>query len=152
LPGTPGFTADGLDDNEKDVKIEVRGRTPELARREGKYLSLAVTPSLRLLSTVGTLSERRHPLRLLGIPTYDDTFVLRLPPGFVKISGPENARGDTPFGSYSVEVDSSPGKLEVRTKITLKKTKILPNEYPSFRQFCAEVDSAIGTRVLVGRP
>lgn len=152
LPGTTGFSADGLDDTEKDVKIDARGKSPELARREGKYLSVAVTPSLRLLSTVGTLSERRYPLRLLGIPDYDDTFTVRLPPGFVKISGPEKAHGDSPFGSYEVDVDNAQNKIEVRTKIVLKKTRILPSEYPSFRQFCAEVDSAIGKRMVVGRP
>jgi hypothetical protein len=152
LPGAAGFTAEGLDDTEKDVAIEARGKTLELGRREGKFLSLLVTPSIRLLSTVGTLSERHYALRLLGIPNYDDTFVVRLPPGFVKISGPENARGDTPFGSYSVEVETGTGKITVHTKLSLKKTRILPGEYPSFRQFCTEVDSAIGKRMVVGRP
>jgi tetratricopeptide (TPR) repeat protein len=152
LPGVAGFVAEGLDDNEKDVSIEARGKTPELGRREGNNLSLSVTPSIRLLTTVGTLSERHHPLRLLGIPSYDDTFVVRLPPGFVKISGPENAQGDSPFGSYSVEVETTPGRISVHTKLSLKKTRILPGEYPSFRQFCTEVDSAIGKRMVVGRP
>jgi hypothetical protein len=87
----------------------------------------------------------------LGIPNYDDNFVVRLPAGFSRISGPENAHGDTPFGSYSVEVDNQGGKISVHTKLSLKKTRILPGEYPSFRQFCAEVDGAIGKRLIVGR-
>jgi tetratricopeptide (TPR) repeat protein len=152
LPGATGFSAEGLDDTEKDVSIDARGKAAELGRREGDSLSLTVTPSIRLLTTVGTLSERRHPLRLLGIPSYDDTFTVRLPPGFVKLSGPENAQGDSPFGSYSVEVEALAGKITVHTKLALKKTRIMPNEYSSFRQFCTEVDSAIGKRMVVGRP
>jgi tetratricopeptide (TPR) repeat protein len=151
-PGNAGFTAVGLDDIERDVSIELRGRTPELARPEGNQLSMAVTPSIRLLPTLGTLSERRHPLRLLGIPNYDDEFVVRLPGGHTVLSGPENARGDGPFGSYSVEVENLGGKVIVRTKLSLKKTRILPADYTSFRQFCAEVDSALGKRLVVGRP
>lgn len=152
LPGAAGFGAEGLDDIERDVTVELRGKTPEFARREGDKLSLAVTPAVRLLDWFGTLSERRHPLRLLGVPAYDDTFVVRIPPGFVKLSGPENAAGDSPFGSYRITVESVPGKVTVHSQISLKKTRILPGEYQSFRQFCAEVDSAIGKRLLVGRP
>ena len=152
FPGAAGFVSDGLDDIEKDVAVEVRGKTPELARREDKQLSVSVTPSIRLLATVGTLSERHHPLRLLGIPNYSDTYVLRLPPGYVKLSGPENASGDGPFGRYSVKVDVQGGKITVSTQLSLKKTRISPSEYPSFRQFCTEVDSAIGKRLVVGHP
>lgn len=152
LPGAAGFTAVGLDDIEKDVSVEVRGRTLELGRKEGAYLSVAMTPALRLLPSVGALSERQHPLRLLGVPGYDDTYTLRLPAGFQRISGPENARVDGPFGSFSVEVDSQPGKLTVHSQFTLKKTRILPSEYAQFRQFCSDVDSAYGKRMVVGRP
>ncbi|HMA93640.1 MAG TPA: transglutaminase domain-containing protein, partial [Polyangiaceae bacterium] len=152
LPGAAGFSADGLDDIEKDVVLDVRGKTPELARRENGRLSLAVTPNVRLSPTYAALSERRHEVRLMGIPKYDDSYSVKLPPGFVAVAGPETKQSKSAFGEYSVEVDIQPNRVTVRSRLRLSKSRISPSEYPKFREFCAEVDSAFGKRLVVGRP
>jgi tetratricopeptide (TPR) repeat protein len=152
LPGAPGFAASGLDDIEKDVAIELRGKTPELARRENGQLSLAVTPGIRLSPAYAALSERRHDVRVMGLPEYDQTFTVKLPPGHTVLAAPQAARRSGPFGSYSVEIEQQASKVTVRARLTVSKQRILPSEYAKFREFCAEVDSAFGKRLVVGRP
>jgi transglutaminase-like putative cysteine protease len=152
LPGAAGFSAQGLDDIEKDVVLDVRGKTPELARRENGKLSLPVTPGVRLSSAYAALSQRQHEVRLLGVPSYEDNFVVKLPAGYVVVAGPETKKKSSPFGEYAVEVDVQQNKVSVRSKLRLTKLRVLPAEYAKFREFCAEVDSAFGKRLVVGRP
>jgi cellulose synthase operon protein C len=40
----------------------------------------------------------------------------------------------------------------VRSQLSLSKARIVPSEYGKFREFCAEVDSAFGKRLVIGRP
>lgn len=152
LPGAAGFTAEGLDDIEKDVVLDVRGKTPELARRENGRLSLSATPGVRLSPSYAALSQRQYEVRLLGVPNYDYTYVLKLPAGHVVVAGPETKKGSGPFGEYSVEVEMQPNRVTVHSKLKLSKQRIKPNEYSKFREFCAEVDSAFAKRLVVGRP
>ncbi len=152
LPGSAGFSAEGLDDIEKDVVVDVRGKTPELARRENGKLSLSVTPSLRLSPTYAALSSRQRDVRLLGMPQFDETYVIKLPAGHVVIASPQTTKATGAFGSYSVEVDVSANRVTVRSRLHLSKQRILPAEYGKFREFCAEVDSAFGKRLVIGRP
>jgi cellulose synthase operon protein C len=150
--GPAGFSADGLSDIEKDVTIDIRGKTPELARRENGNLSLSVTPGVRLTPSYAALSERHHDVRLLGMPNYDETYVAKLPSGYVVVSSPQTTKGDGPFGTYSVDVDMQQNRVTVHSRLSFKKQRIMPAEYSKFREFCTEVDSAFGKRLVVGRP
>jgi hypothetical protein len=151
-PGAAGFVAHGLDDIEQDVNVEVRGKTPELARRENGTLSLPVTPGVRLSPTYAALSERHYDVRLLGFPKHEQSYSVKLPAGYVVVAGPQTKKGTGPYGEYSVDVDVQPTRVTVRSRLSMTKQRILPNEYGKFREFCAEVDSAFGKRLVVGRP
>ena len=50
-----------------------------------------------------------------------------------------------------MKVEKTAGKLVVRSKVRLEKTRIKPAEYAQFRAFCEEVDRVLGERVVVGR-
>jgi hypothetical protein len=65
------------------------------------------------------------------------------------VSLPPEASGDTPYGSYSVKVETKPGEVVVKSRLSLKVTRILPARYPEFRRFCADVDAALSPRLLV---
>lgn len=152
LPGPTGFSAEGLDDIEKDVVVDVRGKTPELARRENGKLSVSVTPDLRLGPAYAALSDRHRDVRLLGMPKVDETYVVKLPAGHVVVASPQTTKASGAFGSYSVDVDVQANRVTVRSQLSLSKLRITPAEYGKFREFCAEVDSAFGKRLVVGRP
>jgi cellulose synthase operon protein C len=151
LPGAAGVTTGDLDDVEHDVSISVRGRAPTFARREGDTLSISVTSDFRLTPSYASLSRRKQDLRILGFSTLDDTFVVKLPPGTKLLSAPAPARGESGFGSYSVSVEQQPGQVTVRSRLELKQSRIRPSEYDAWRKFCAEVDAALGPRLVVSK-
>ena len=96
----PGFTliqggnsvaTQGLDDIERAVAVNVRGRAPNFARQEHEVLSMSVTPEVRLTPSYASLSRRNYDVRLHGIPARKDTFVVKLPAGFHVVALPKDA-------------------------------------------------------------
>ena len=151
LPGVSSVSAQGLDDIEHDVVVDVRGRAPNFARRENELLSLAVTPEVRLTPLYASLSERVHDVRLLSVPTRQDTFSVKLPAGYRVFAGPRDISIDSQFGNFWVRTESAAGKISVKTYIAFTAKRIKPQEYPAFRKFCAEVDRALEPRLQIGR-
>jgi hypothetical protein len=58
---------------------------------------------------------------------------------------------DTQFGRFSISVEQLPGKVVVRSRLSLKKIRIKPSEYTAFRTFCETVDRAFGQRIVIGK-
>jgi hypothetical protein len=88
-------------------------------------------------------------VRVLGFSNIDDTFVVKLAPGHKVVSLPPEASGETPYGSYSIKVETKPGEVVVKSRLSLKVTRVAPAHYPEFKRFCADVDTALSPRLLV---
>jgi len=151
LPGASAVSAQGLDDIEHDVVVDVRGRAPSFARRENELLSLAVTPEVRLTPLYASLSERVHDVRLLSVPARQDTFSVRLPAGYRVFAAPHDTSIDSKFGNFWIRTEVAAGKISVKTYVAFTIQRIKPGEYPAFRKFCAEVDRALEPRLQIGR-
>jgi hypothetical protein len=152
LAGAQSLVASDLDDLERPVSLKVHAAASRFARPEGDVVSVPVTPNFRLTPTYGSLTSRHLPLKIPPIGTIDDTFVVKLPPGSKVQSVPSAAQGTGPFGSYSVTVTEEPSKITVKSKVTLTATKVMPDAYPAWKQFAADVDSALTPRLVVGVP
>jgi cellulose synthase operon protein C len=148
--GQGGLSTGNLDDPEQPVSIKARGNALHFGRPEGDAISVPVTPNFRLSPAYASLSSRRLPVRLLPLGTLDETFVIKLPPGFRVISPPPRASGTAPFGSYSVAVEEQPGKIVVHTRLTIKVVKVPPENYDAWKQFCRSADAALTPRLVVG--
>jgi hypothetical protein len=95
------------------------------------------------------LSARKLDVRLHAQWTEEDDWLVRLPAG-AKVKGlPASARGSSPFGSYAVEVESTPIALHVKTTVSLARMRIAAGDYAAFRAWCEEVDRALGQRATV---
>jgi cellulose synthase operon protein C len=147
--GPEGVVAEGVDDIDRDVKVEVRGSSPQLGRRETAGFSLPVSSQPRLVPTFASLSSRKHDVRLLGLAAREDTFTIHLAPGQKILSTPSSSESEGVFGGYSISVDQRPSTITVRSRLTLSKKRITPSEYPAFRDFCAKVDEALSQRLVV---
>ncbi len=141
-----------LEDFDKPAVITAQGTAPQLARREGDQLSLAVTPTLRLLPTYASLSERKLPVRIQAFSTIDNTFTVRLPRGMKVLAAPGATQGKGEFGSYQVEIDDKGSEVIVRSQLSLGVRTIEPSRYAAFRDFCKEVDAAFTPRLVIGAP
>ncbi|MCC6216375.1 MAG: DUF3857 domain-containing protein [Polyangiaceae bacterium] len=149
LPGAAGLSTGDLTDTERPVSLELRGTAPSFARKEGKALAMNVTPNVRLVPTYASLSERKQDVRILAFSTLADTYTIELPAGAKVVALPPAARGESPFGRYSVEVVESGRTVTVRSRVALTRTRVPPAEYAAFRRFCEEVDRAMTTRLVV---
>jgi hypothetical protein len=149
-PGPAGLSAGNLEDPEQPVSIKARGNALHFGRPEGDNVSVPVTPGLRLSPTYASLSSRRLPVRILPLGTLDDTFVVKLPPGFRVLSAPQRASGSGPFGAYSVTVEEQPDKVIVHTRVTIRVVKVPPENYEAWKQFCRSADAALQPRLVIG--
>lgn len=148
--GATGLGANDLEDLEQPVRLKVRGTTRSFARREGKNLSMSVTTNTRLTPAYASLSRRSLDVRLLAFSTIDDTFTVKPPPGMRVVSAPPEAKVDTRFGSYSLEVTRQSGAVVVRSRLSLKVTRVKPSDYEAWKQFCSDADQALDARLVVG--
>jgi tetratricopeptide (TPR) repeat protein/transglutaminase-like putative cysteine protease len=151
LPGSEVTTVDtgDLEDIEQKVTMHVRGRASRFARAEGDVLTVPLGRKEHMIRDYAPLAARKLDVRLPAQRTEEDDWVVRLPSGAKVKSIPAPARGSSPFGSYSVVVESNGNALHVKTTVTLARTRIMASEYPAFRAWCEEVDRGLGQRATV---
>jgi hypothetical protein len=147
--GAQGLITGNLEDATVPVRISVKGTAPSFARQEGGELSMAVTSSLRLTPTFASLSSRTQDVSTLGFSTTEDTVSVDLPPGAKIVSKPEPVRGEGPFGSYSVEVTSEKDKVVVKSRVSVKVSRIAPKDYAAWKRFCEDADRALAPRLVI---
>jgi len=152
IPGADAVSSSNMDDLELPVSIKIRAAASRFGREEGANLSVPVTPSFRLTPTYASLTTRTLAVKLPPLGTLADTFVLKLPAGAKVVSAPSHAEGTGPFGSYSVTVEEQPSKIIVTSRVTLTVTKVAPENYAAWKQFSADVDSALTPRLVIGFP
>jgi len=150
LPGAQGVQTSNLDDAREPVRLHIEGTAPSFARRENGRLSMAVTNPFRLTGAYATLSQRKQDVWTLAFTELRDTFVVDLPAGMRVVSAPESAKGTSPFGWYSIDVDRQGDRMTVKSRIGLGVPRVSPEDYPAFKRFCEEVDRAMSPRLVVG--
>jgi tetratricopeptide (TPR) repeat protein len=149
-PGERGIGA-AVDDFEAPVRLTVAGNAPSVARREGPDLSLAVTTRARLLDEYAALSSRKLDVHIGAFGKVEDTVVVELPPGYQVRSAPADVAIDTRFGSFGIAVTKTEGRVEVKSHVAVKVSRVTPAEYAAWRSFCQAVETAMAARLVLGR-
>jgi hypothetical protein len=145
-----GLTLNDVSNYEQPVKLEVRARAPHLLREEGGALSLRVTPRERLAPLYASLSRRQLEVDLGAVAALEEHYEITLPPGHEVKSAPPSSRLETPFGSYSIDVQQAPGKVMIETRLGLAVSRVSPERYAEFRRFCLAADAAFEPRLVLG--
>ncbi len=141
-------TANDLQNIEESVSIKARGKVPQLAKRDGDSMSVSVGPRERMVREYATLSQRKSDIRIFALATDETDTTVRLPANAKITSLPRASKAESPYGSYKVEVDTTGTTVRVKTTVVIGKSRIAAAEYPAFRRWCEQVDSALGQRVL----
>ncbi|MDB4995182.1 MAG: Cell division protein FtsK, partial [Myxococcaceae bacterium] len=141
--------AGNFEDIESKVTLHVKGKAPQLARREGDRISVPTGPSDHMVRDYAALSRRLLDIRLRANTTTESDWTIHLPPGSRVLTAPVKGEGKSPFGTYRVDVETEPTKARVKTQVTMTKTRITAAEYPAFRAWCEEVDRALGQRLVL---
>jgi transglutaminase-like putative cysteine protease/predicted Zn-dependent protease len=151
MPGAEVTAVDAgdLQDIEQKVALRVRAKVPQFARTEGEATSLPLGRREHMVRDYAPTTERRLDVRIDSKWTEVDDWTVHLPAGTKVKSAPASSNASGPFGTYSVEVEITPGSLHAKTVVTLEKTRISPAEFPAFRAWCERVDRALGQRATV---
>jgi hypothetical protein len=126
---SPGGTA--------DLVLRSLGRDPDLAR------------------SFARLSQRRYDL-ILGFPwTNREEVAVRLPAHTVVRRLPESRHLESAFGRFDFSVEQRRGgaatEVVIKAELRVDSHRIAVADYPAFRRFCSEVDSAVAQELVVGR-
>jgi len=145
-----------IEDRNAPVTVRAGVTVPRLARLSGAGgLDLPVTGrDADFVRTYARLSARAQEL-VLGYPwQHDEELSYRLPPGWRLASGTPPARRtiDSPFGNFSLDVESDGSVVRVRSSLNVSRARISADDYPRFRAFLMEVDAVLGNPVGVLPP
>ena len=149
--GPAGIRTGDFANFDQPVTLDIAGRVPGFARREGDQLTVAVTTGVRLTPAFASLSRRKQDVRVLAFSTRDDTYRIKLPAGAKVVSAPPEVNHQSAFGAYSVSVEQKPGEVIVHSRLEVKATRIKPREYNAWKKFCADADQALSHRLIVTR-
>ena len=151
LPGSEvaSVETNNLDDVEQKVGMHIRGKTSQFARSNGDGLSVPLNRREHMVRDYAPLATRTVDVRIAAQSTEQDDWTVHLPPGAKARGVPSPARGSGPFGSYSLEVETTPATIHVKTTVTVSKTRVPSGEYRAFRAWCEEVDHVLGQRASV---
>jgi len=144
-----GIKTSDLADHEVPVLLDLRGRAPQLARKEGERLSLPVTLGTRLTSQYASLSRREQDVMLTGFSTREESIEVSLPQGLRVEASPPNVEKTTRFGSFSIQFEERGRKVFVKSRLALTVDRVKPADYAEFRKFCVEADQALSHRLLL---
>jgi transglutaminase-like putative cysteine protease/tetratricopeptide (TPR) repeat protein len=140
-----------LEDVEQKVSVRVRGKAPQLARRDESSFSLPVGPREHMVRDFAPLSQRKLDVRLPAQTTTENEWIVHLPAGTRVTTAPKPLDGSSPFGTYKIEVEQAGATLRVKTTLTSTRTRIPAADYAPFRAWCETVDRALGQRVVFSK-
>jgi hypothetical protein len=101
--------------------------------------------------TYARLSTRKQDLVLAYPWQHDEEIVYRLPAGWSLRTGATKKEIGGPFGRLTVDITAEAGGVvRVHTFLDVTRSRIPPREYPAFRAFLGDIDSAFAERIAVG--
>ena len=142
-------------ENEKDfgqkLKGELKVSLPDAAMVSGDLMYLSPTLWARFSESPFKSENRELPIDF-PYPFSEQIITnLTLPEGYLVDGLPENIRIVLPDGggSFNYRASESGGKLQVTSKLELKKTFFLPTDYGALRNFFSMVEEKMGEQVVL---
>lgn len=153
LPAVQVETVDvvGAHNLENDITVTFRGTLDSFSGR--KTLALTSTWMPRAyLQTLAPLARRTQPLLLAAPWTTEEDLRLTLPRDARVALLPPAQSVNTGFGSAQLSYEVRGRELRVHTRVQFRETRIAPEDYAGFRQFCSELERAFREEVKVVLP
>lgn len=146
FPGTKveAVGAPGIVDILRPVNITARVDVPVWSKAEGERLRFRVLGrTSTMVQTLAPQAKRHHDLVLEvpGVERHDLRY--RLPAGMRFADVPRGRELETPFGRFSLEVETTGNEARVRTRLEILAHRIGVGDYPRFREFLREVDATL---------
>ncbi len=161
FPGAQALSVElpGVLELEQPVTLRGELQVPKWARPpSGTQGSLTMRPLGRepdLLRSYARLSSRHYDLVLGYAWQNQDEVTVQLPARFAVHRLPEPKTVESPFGRFTLTIEQQPGKtgiaVKAKSELRIDRHRISASDYPAFRTFLSEVDSALSQELVVGR-
>lgn len=139
----------GAENLESDVNVDFQGELNSFAHKQVVTLSSSWM-SRDYLSALAPVGNRTQDLVLPSAWITEEEIHVELPRGAVIQQLPKDQEISTGFGSVKLHYAHSGREVVIQSHLQLEKTRINTQEYPAFRQFCAQLERAFRNEILVG--
>ncbi len=141
----------GLTDYEVPVTAHYRASVPQFAVRDADGLRVPMTVLGDLLRALARTETREHALDLGATSRYVEHRTLRIPAGYQLDATPSGGHVESPFGVFDMTIGREGAEVTIDTSLTLSRDRIEASEYPAFRAFIQQADTALRQRLALVR-
>jgi len=139
----------GIDDWDRPIDLTYEAGLPTLTRQQGGILYLPPLFYLPLNILFSHQSERKHDFVIPAPLASDVEIAITLPPGHAATELPQPVTIESPFGTFSMSVTASAGRIVIRRAVQVHAGRIPLSRYEEFVRFCTQVDTAAGREIPI---
>jgi transglutaminase-like putative cysteine protease len=141
----------GADVLSSSVSVDFQGALNSLESRRVVALSSSWMPRSYVSALAGA-STRTQDLVLPSPWTTEEEIHIALPEGTEVTSLPHDQNLSGAFGSLRLHYRKSAGEVVVQSHIQFEKARISVQDYPAFRQFCAQAERSFRSEITLSLP
>jgi transglutaminase-like putative cysteine protease/thioredoxin-like negative regulator of GroEL len=139
---------DGATDLDRDVQVDFRGELNTFVGQSSIALASSWMPR-SYLASLAPLSARDQDLVLSAPWTTEEELRFALPAGARIAAVPADSTINTPFGSAELQYQRHENEISVHTRVQFRQTRVAPEQYAEFRDFCAQLERAFRQEIKV---
>jgi uncharacterized protein DUF3858 len=141
----------GAEELSASVSVDFQGVLNSFEQKRLVTLNSSWMPRsyVAALAAAGT---RTQDLVLPSPWTTEEEIHIALPPGADVTALPRDQNISSAFGSMRLHYKKSRGEIVVQSNLEFEKTRISAQDYPAFRQFCAQVERSFRNEITVSLP
>ncbi|HZU32001.1 MAG TPA: DUF3857 domain-containing protein, partial [Candidatus Angelobacter sp.] len=141
----------GAEELSRDVSVDFQGALNFLHARHTVSLGSSWMPR-SYVAALAMASTRTQDLILPSPWTTEEEVRIALPNGAEVISLPRDLNLAGNFGSIRLHYKKSSNEILVQSHVQFEKARISAQEYPAFREFCAQVERSFRNEITVSMP
>jgi transglutaminase-like putative cysteine protease len=133
------------------VSVDFQGALNSVQYKQVVALSSSWMPRSYVAALAGS-STRTQDLVLPSPWTTEEEIHIALPPDAEVTSLPRDQNISSGFGSLRLHYKKAPGEIVVQSRIQFEKARVSAQEYPAFRQFCAQAERSFRNEITLSLP
>ncbi|HEX4603100.1 MAG TPA: DUF3857 domain-containing protein [Candidatus Angelobacter sp.] len=134
-----------------DVSVDFQGALNSLQHKRSVSLGSSWMPRSYVAALAGA-STRTQDLVLPSPWTTEEEIRIALPEGAEVTSLPHDQNISGSFGSVRLHYRKSAGEIVVQSHVQFEKARVSAQDYPAFRQFCAQVERSFRSEITLSLP
>ena len=141
----------GAEELSADVSVDFQGALNSQPHKRLVSLSSSWMPR-SYVAALAPGSTRTQDL-VLPLPwSTEEEIHIALPDGAEVTSMPRDQNVSSSFGSVRLRYKKSRGEIVVQSQVQFEKARVSAQDYPAFRQFCAQVERSFRDEIDVSLP